>query len=115
MSLNRSVPFRGEARAARRVAAGAAALVLALALAGPVHAAPIGQDGGLFVTILMKVQRWLDGLPGPPPTPPAGGGPIPAPLPESCEMDPNGSTCESTEATSPDAPVVEDPSGTSPG
>ena len=115
MCSSRSVPCWSRGWRARRLAAGAAALVLALALAAPVQAAPIGQDGGLLSSILAKVARWFEGLQDLDPGLLAGDRPAPSPLPAGCSMDPSGSTCTSKDDTDPDSPDTRDQEGTSSG
>lgn len=100
MSLKRAVPFRSEGRVLRRIAAGVAAIVLALSLATPVQAAPAGPDGSVLSPVWTALQSWLEGLLGVSPAAPAEEGPVRLIAPESCEMDPNGSTCESAESDS---------------
>lgn len=111
MSLNRSVAFRSRVRTVRRLAAVAAALVLTLSLAAPVQAAPAGPDGAPLSSVWAAVQGWLGGFLGLSPDSPADEGPVPLALPEGCEMDPSGSTCESTESQDASPSDPEDPPG----
>lgn len=114
MSLNRSVAFRSRVRPVRRGVACAAGLVLTLTLAAPVQGAPVGQDGTVLSPLWSTVQSWLGGLLGVRPDP-ADDDPVPLALPEGCEMDPSGSTCESTESQDASPSDPEDPPGVTSG